>query len=89
MYPDITWSSCFSQFIFLSVDVCKFFHHDLKLLNGVDKQLYIPTLLNKKFVVLLTLGVGKDLRRLYYRRLISALCVKRKSFSNLVWDENS
>lgn len=78
----------FHSSFFLSVDVCKFFHHDLKLLNGVHKQLYIPTLINKKFVVLLTLEVGKDLG-LHYRRLISALCVKRKSISNLVWDENS
>lgn len=74
----------FHSSFFLSVDVYKFFHCDLKLLNGVDKQLYIPTLLNKKFVVLPTLG-----RRLHYRRLISVLHVKRKSISNLVWDENS
>lgn len=79
----------FTVHFFLSVDVCKFFHHDLKLLNGVSKQLYIPTLINKKFVVLFTLGVGEDLRGLHHKRLISAVCVKRKSISNLVWDENS
>lgn len=79
----------FHSSFFLSVDACKFFHHDLKLLNGVDKQLCIPTLSNKKFVALLILGMGKDLRRLHYRILISVLHVKRKSISNLVWDENS
>lgn len=40
--------------------------------------------LNEKFGAVLTLGVGEDLRRLYYGRLISALHVKGKSVSNLV-----
>lgn len=73
----------FHSSFFLSVDVCKFFHSDFKLFHDVDKQLYIPTLLNKNFVVLPTPGIDKDLR------LISALHIKRKSISNLVWDENS
>lgn len=44
----------------------------------------IPTLLKEKIVAILTLGVGEELRRLYYRRLISARHVKQKSVSNLV-----
>lgn len=75
MCPDITWSSAFHSSFFLSVDECKFFHHDLELLNSVDKEMSIPTLLNGKFVAILTLGVGEDLRRLYYGRLLSALQV--------------
>lgn len=84
MYSDMTWSSAFHSPFFLSIDECKFFHHDLELLNGVSKEMSIPTLLNEKFEAVLTLGVGEDLRRLYYRRLISALHVKGKSVSNLV-----
>lgn len=84
MYPDITWSSAFHNSFFLSVDECKFLHHDLELLNGVDKEMSIPTLLKDKFVAILTLGVGENLRRLYYKRLISALHVKGKSVSNPV-----
>jgi len=49
---------CFSQFIF-SVDECKFLHRDLELLNSVDKQMSVPTLLKEKFVPVLTLGVGE------------------------------
>lgn len=74
----------FTAHFFLSVDECKFFHHDLELLNGVNQEMSIPTLLNEKFGAVLTLGVGEDLRRLYCRRLISALHVKGKSVSNLV-----
>lgn len=61
-----------------------FLHRDLELLNGVDIEMSVPTLLKEKFVAVLTLGMGEDLRRLYYRRLISALRVKGKSVSSLV-----
>lgn len=88
MYPDITWSSAFHSSFFLSVDECKFLQHDLEPLDGVDKEMSIPTLLKEKFVAVLTLGVGEDIR-LYYRRLISAPHVKGKSVFNLVWDQNS
>lgn len=88
MCPDITWSCAFHSSFFLSVGECKFLHHDLELPNGVNKEMSIPTLLKYKFVVLLTLGMGEDLKRLYYRRLICSLHVKWKSVSNVVGDKN-
>lgn len=40
--------------------------------------------------LILSVGRGKDLRRLHYRKLIADLHLKGKSVSNLlVWDKNS
>lgn len=68
MYPDITWSSAFHSSFFLSVDECKFLHHDLKLLKGVDKEMSIPTLLKEKFVAILPWG-GRGAKKIILQKI--------------------